>query len=67
MAAFRAREGYLPYRHLSSYSHTSRETAQLYLHSTDEGGWELRNQPGGSGLNDVIWTAVWLSRGHATA
>ncbi|MEU3529732.1 hypothetical protein AB0E62_38835 [Streptomyces sp. NPDC038707] len=60
MAAFGEQEGYLPYRHLSSYSHTTRETAQLYLHPTRAGGWELRNKPRESGLNDVIWTAVCL-------
>lgn len=60
MAAFGLQEGYLPYRHLSSYSHTTRETAQLYLHRTGTGGWALRDKPKGSGLNDVIWTAVCL-------
>jgi hypothetical protein len=60
MAAFGLQEGYLPYRHLSSYSHTTRETAQLYLHPTGTGGWALRDKPRESGLNDVIWTAVCL-------
>ncbi|MFI6658126.1 hypothetical protein ACIBL8_21685 [Streptomyces sp. NPDC050523] len=60
MAAFGLQEGYLPYRHLSSYSHTTRETAQLYLHRTETGGWALRDKPRESGLNDVIWTAVCL-------
>jgi hypothetical protein len=60
MAAFGLQEGYLPYRHLSSYSHTTRETAQLYLHRTGSGGWALRDKPRDSGLNDVIWTAVCL-------
>ena len=60
MSAFGLQEGYLPYRHLSSYSHTTRETAQLYLHRTESGGWALRGKPRESGLNDVIWTAVCL-------
>ncbi|MEU9187082.1 hypothetical protein AB0D14_21570 [Streptomyces sp. NPDC048484] len=37
MAAFGEQEGYLPYQHLSSYFHTTRETAQLYLHPTRVG------------------------------
>ncbi|GAA2523350.1 hypothetical protein [Streptomyces longisporus] len=30
------------------------------MHPTGTGGWELRNKPRVSGLNDVIWTAVCL-------
>jgi hypothetical protein len=60
MAVFGEQEAYLPYRHLSSYSHTTRETAQLYLHPTEAGGWAFRDRPRESGLNDVIWTAVCL-------
>lgn len=60
MAAFGEQDAYLPYRHLSSYSHTTRETAQLYLHSAASGAWQIRTRPKPSGLNDVIWTAVCL-------
>jgi hypothetical protein len=60
MVAFGEQDAYLPYRHLSSYSHTTRETARLYLHPTGAGGWALRDRPRESGLNDVIWTAVCL-------
>ncbi|MFE2693668.1 hypothetical protein [Streptomyces mirabilis] len=60
MAAFGEQDAYLPYRHLSSYSHTTRETAQIYLHSAGAGGWEIRNRPRPNGLGDVIWTAVCL-------
>jgi hypothetical protein len=60
MAAFGAQDAYLPYRHLSSYSHTTRETAQLYLHSAASGTWQIRTRPRPSGLNDIIWAAVCL-------
>ncbi|MFC8093615.1 DUF5677 domain-containing protein [Streptomyces sp. NPDC057301] len=49
MAAFGEQDAYLPYRHLSSYSHTTRETAQLYLHRTGRGSWDLRSRPKESG------------------
>jgi hypothetical protein len=59
MAAFGEQAAYLPYRHLSSYCHTTRETAQLYL---SDGGdtWQLRSRPRPSGWNDTIWAAVCL-------
>ncbi|MEG3627500.1 hypothetical protein [Streptomyces poriticola] len=60
MAAFGEQDAYLPYRHLSSYSHTTRETAQLYLHSAASGAWQIRARPRPSGLNDIIWAAVCL-------
>ncbi|HET6357323.1 DUF5677 domain-containing protein [Streptomyces sp.] len=60
MVAYGIPEGYVPYRHLSAYTHTSRETAQLYLAPDGQGGWALRATPRGSGLNDVLWASVCL-------
>jgi hypothetical protein len=58
MATFGEQDAYLPFRHLSSYSHTTRETARLYLAAS--GAHEIRSRPRLSGPNNIIWTAVCL-------
>ncbi|MBD3934827.1 hypothetical protein IF129_25105 [Streptomyces chumphonensis] len=60
LTAYGMPEGYVPYRHLSSYTHTSRETARLYLAADGQGGPALRDTPRDSGLNDVLWASVCL-------
>lgn len=62
MTAYDTRPTYLVYRHLSGFSHTTRDTGTLYLHSTGSGpgDWELRNRPRESEFEDIIGIAVFL-------
>ena len=62
MTAYGAKPSYLVYRHLSGFSHTTRDTGKLYLEPAGSGPneWQIRNRPRPSGFSDVIGIAVSL-------
>ncbi|MET9374900.1 DUF5677 domain-containing protein [Streptomyces sp. NPDC002992] len=48
---------YAAYRYLSAFSHTTRDTATLYVDRGDKGGSTPRDKPRQRDHNEVIWTA----------
>ncbi|MFF6772781.1 hypothetical protein ACFY8W_04370 [Streptomyces sp. NPDC012637] len=62
MTAYGAKPSYLVYRHLSGFSHTTRDTGKLYLAPVGSGSneWQIRTRPRPSGFSDVIGVAVSL-------